>query len=163
MKTTLKNTPSLMTVICNIQDMSEIINLDYDRHKDFKRLEKMDDVALYELQNKLIPQYNDTIKKSVSKIAQSKHTQGEWYVSKHTDSNETVIRSKDGDIIANVDCDGHISNVIEVQANAKLIALAPQMLDVIKYVAKAMDSPEFDGGNLSDYQAALNNIINQAK
>jgi hypothetical protein len=57
---TLKTSPELMTVIINIQLMREKINANYDKHSDFKHLEKLTDDELYELQNSLIPEYNKT-------------------------------------------------------------------------------------------------------
>lgn len=57
---TLKEYPQLMGRIINIQNMNEKINLNYDRIKDFKRLEKMTDSQLWDEQNNLIPEYNKT-------------------------------------------------------------------------------------------------------
>lgn len=62
---TLKNTPELMTVICNIQSMRQIINSSYSisqAFKDFKNLEKLNDQELHKLQDELIPLYNKAIK-----------------------------------------------------------------------------------------------------
>lgn len=62
---TLSNTPALMTVIINIQMMSEKINPYYNKYKDFKRLEKLSEDELYDIQDTLIPLYNKSIKMSI--------------------------------------------------------------------------------------------------
>lgn len=51
-----------MDSICNIQNMNEVINMSYNRIKDFKRLEKMSYDELFEEQNNLIPQYNEALR-----------------------------------------------------------------------------------------------------
>ena len=51
-----------MTCICNIQNMNEYIHgLNYDRIKDFKRLEKLTDDELFDEQNSIIPMYNEKV------------------------------------------------------------------------------------------------------
>lgn len=57
---TIKNTPALMTVICNIQSMKTKIDPNYNRFADFKNLEKLNDEKLYQLHEQLIPEYNKT-------------------------------------------------------------------------------------------------------
>ena len=54
----LKDNPALMTRIINIQAMSKIIKNDIS----FKTLEDMDSEALWELQEALVPEYNEAIK-----------------------------------------------------------------------------------------------------
>lgn len=65
----------------------------------------------------------------------TQHTPGPWNVSNHADNNDMVIRSNDGDIICNIDCDNvrdfMKDPVSESQANARLIAAAPDMLSVL--------------------------------
>ena len=60
---TLKTNPDLMTVICNIQAMNEKIDPSYNGCNDFKRLEKLTENELYNMQDELIPAYNNAVKK----------------------------------------------------------------------------------------------------
>lgn len=55
--------PENMTVIINIQMMNKHINADYNPVEDFHRLRKWDLEKLRDEQNRLIPEYNKTIKK----------------------------------------------------------------------------------------------------
>ena len=57
-------TPEQMNVIINIQTMKERIFAAYDKQEDFKTLCKYTYDSLFEMQCKLIPQYNDAIKLS---------------------------------------------------------------------------------------------------
>jgi hypothetical protein len=61
MKTLQKN-PESMTVIINIQMMNEKINPKYNRIRDFKRLNNLSVLDLYEEQDKTIIEYNKTFK-----------------------------------------------------------------------------------------------------
>jgi len=61
MKTLQKN-PEFMTVIINIQMINEKITPGYDKFKDFKRLDNLSILDLYEEQDKTIKLYNDTFK-----------------------------------------------------------------------------------------------------
>jgi hypothetical protein len=61
MKTFTKN-PEFMTVICNIQMMNEKINPLYNSIKDFKRLNNLTVLDLYEEQDETIKKYNQTFK-----------------------------------------------------------------------------------------------------
>lgn len=38
-------------------------------------------------------------------IMSTRHTPEPWHVSNHVDNNQVVVRSNDGDIIANLECD----------------------------------------------------------
>lgn len=59
MKAIYKN-PEFMTVIINIQMMNTKINPKYDGAKDFKRLNNLTVLDLYEEQDKTIIEYNKT-------------------------------------------------------------------------------------------------------
>lgn len=59
-------TPEQMTVIINCQDMKEKICLDYDRFADFRNLELLTIEQLRRLQDRLIPEYNEAIKRTAS-------------------------------------------------------------------------------------------------
>ena len=61
MKTLTKN-PEFMTVICNIQIMNEKINPKYNSIKDFKRLNNLSVLDLYDEQDRIIKLYNNTFK-----------------------------------------------------------------------------------------------------
>lgn len=61
---TLKNSPELMTVIINIQQMKLKINAEYDQFSDFRNLEKLTDEQLHRLQDRLIPEYNKTFNRN---------------------------------------------------------------------------------------------------
>jgi hypothetical protein len=58
---TVKTEPTLMTVICNIQEMRTRIRPSYLRHSDFIRLQGMTAEELRKEQNELIPVYNQII------------------------------------------------------------------------------------------------------
>ena len=63
MKSELYQKPYLMTVVCNIQIMRTKINPEYyDSIKDFKNLEKLTEDELHQLQDELIPLYNESLK-----------------------------------------------------------------------------------------------------
>lgn len=51
-----------MDVIINIQTMKKVIDTNYCPFKDFKNLEKLDYDTLHEMQNNLIPFYNNSLK-----------------------------------------------------------------------------------------------------
>jgi hypothetical protein len=55
-------TPTAMDRICNIQAMREKIIPGYDRFADFNSLAKLTEDQLWDLQNALIPDYNNTLK-----------------------------------------------------------------------------------------------------
>jgi len=55
---TVNQCPALMTRIINIQIMKDLIEYDYEKAKDFKRLEKMTGAQLFDEQCELIPRYN---------------------------------------------------------------------------------------------------------
>lgn len=61
MKSTTKNNPELMTVVCNIQAIKSKINPNYDSVSDFSKLDKLTGEELYEIQDSLIPEYNKAI------------------------------------------------------------------------------------------------------
>lgn len=54
---TLKDNPAIMTIICNIQNMSKILNKDIS----FEYLQSKKYSVLQEIQDQLIPQYNAKI------------------------------------------------------------------------------------------------------
>ena len=56
----LQKDPAFMTVICNIQTMNEKINSNYDRIKDFKRLNNLSVLDLYNEQDRVVIEYNKT-------------------------------------------------------------------------------------------------------
>lgn len=85
----------------------------------------------------------------------TKHTPAPWKVSKHVDTNETVIRSNDGDIIANLECD-KVQDFMkdpkaEVEANARLIAAAPTMYEALVAI-RAIRNGEWDNPVLKKYE-----------
>lgn len=76
----------------------------------------------------------------------SKHTQGKWLLSNNHDNNEQVIRSN-GNIICNMDVDRHKScvNDKESEANAKLIAAAPELLQMVYDLKQCVKRLSQDG------------------
>ena len=60
---TLKNHPELMDRIINIQNLKAIIEPNYNRFSDFEKLEKMTGDELWDIQNKLIVEYNKSFTK----------------------------------------------------------------------------------------------------
>lgn len=72
----------------------------------------------------------------------AKHTPGPWFTGlpNHKDSSAIGIRGEMW-VIADMCDDGYSDEVQE--ANARLIAAAPTMYDVIKY---AVDNPNFESG-----------------
>ncbi len=61
MKTTLKTNPELMTVIVNVQMMRTKIHGGYNPAEDFESLSNLTETELYELQDALIPLYNNSL------------------------------------------------------------------------------------------------------
>jgi hypothetical protein len=63
-----------------------------------------------------------------------KHTPAPWKASTNPDNDEIVIRDKDNIILANLESDVYLKNRVReiTQANAKLIAAAPDMLLVLQ-------------------------------
>lgn len=78
---------------------------------------------------------------------ETKHTKGTWIVDEQQDSGETIIRATDGTIVANLEVDFSESHngqrqTDEIQANAKLIAAAPELLKALEELVKTA-SPHF--------------------
>jgi hypothetical protein len=103
-------------------------------------------------------------------MSNSKYTPAPWTVSKHVDNGETVVRSKDGDIIANLDCD-NVKDFMndpkqETEANARLIAAAPELLGALTkaYDVIWMHTPHLTkaGYNATDVINQINNAIRKA-
>ncbi len=75
----------------------------------------------------------------------TKHTPAPWIVSQHEDNQDVVIRDNDGAIIANLSCDSFRDygqtedehKEIE-QANAYLIAAAPELLDALESITETL-------------------------
>ncbi len=55
-------------------------------------------------------------------------TLGKWEISHHDDNDQLVIRSDDGRIIANLECDRHMMDDEEIYDNALLFAGAGDLL-----------------------------------
>ena len=72
----------------------------------------------------------------------TKHTPGPWYVCHHDDNSEIVVRQSGGDILANLQCDLYDAEnrTTEIEANARLIAAAPDLLAAAEAVIKDRDS-----------------------
>jgi hypothetical protein len=65
----------------------------------------------------------------------TQHTQGEWYINPYRDRNDMTVRNgKNGFVIAEVTKQGlthFIGNEAEAEANLKLIAAAPELLQMV--------------------------------
>jgi hypothetical protein len=66
MKGIVKQKPYMMDVIINIQTMKSKINSAYDPYSDFKNLNQLTEEQLYRLQDRLILEYNKTVKNQKS-------------------------------------------------------------------------------------------------
>jgi hypothetical protein len=90
----------------------------------------------------------------------TKHTPGPWIISTHDDNNQTVIRDTSDAIIANLECDIFRDYGMDdeehraiIDANAKLIVAAPEMLEALENIffqAYDDDSTEDDLRSLID-------------
>lgn len=92
-------------------------------------------------------------------VSNSKHTPAPWKVSKHVDNGETVIRSKDGDIIANLDCD-NVKDFMndpkqETEANARLIAAAPDLLEALIKARTLLDGTGCESEDMHAIDSAI--------
>ena len=78
----------------------------------------------------------------------SKHSPGPWIVDRHADNEELVVRSDpDWGIVANCQTDSYSLSeqenlMAEIQANARLIAAAPEMLEALQWIADHGDTGE---------------------
>jgi hypothetical protein len=82
----------------------------------------------------------------------TKHTQGEWELSQKAGTND-LCRIKDdrGGIIADAYWLGEGRGKDEAEANAKLIAAAPELLEALKNLLKSHRQLSFDANhNLND-------------
>ena len=68
-----------------------------------------------------------------------KYTKGPWTASIHEDTGEEVVRDRQGIILANCGVDQYeFRKVAEMEANAQLIAAAPELLSACKAIENAM-------------------------
>lgn len=58
----VETNPELMTVIINIQTMKRHIYPIYNAKKDFRKLKTLDSDKLYEIQSRILEEYNQTFK-----------------------------------------------------------------------------------------------------
>ena len=79
------------------------------------------------------------------------HTPGPW-VSGHFDDidDEIIIQTSEGEYVASIDCDGAYEGKIAkcIDANARLIAAAPDLLEALKMVGGIIhngDDPDGSG------------------
>lgn len=69
-----------------------------------------------------------------------KHTPGPWMIDRHADNGELVVRChSDKKIVANCQTDFYSSGsrenlMAEIQANARLIAAAPELLEALQNI-----------------------------
>jgi hypothetical protein len=94
----------------------------------------------------------------------NKHTPGPWNVSDHVNNNEIVVRSNDGDIVANLKCDrvhNSMNGKTEVEANARLIARAPELLEALRKAEASMYSLH-ESNALDDEDYAALKAVTQA-
>lgn len=94
----------------------------------------------------------------------SKHSPGPWIVDRHADNEELVVRSDpDWGIVANCQTDSYSLSeqenlMAEIQANARLIAAAPEMLNMLLSVENWFREYDVQNGPDSGSQLLLNNI-----
>ena len=74
------------------------------------------------------------------------HTPGPWKICMHMESDDLVVRSDDiyQDIVANCQCDSYsltnqVGAAAEREANARLIAAAPEMLEALRAVLPVLE------------------------
>lgn len=73
---------------------------------------------------------------------ETKHTKGEWIADVTESTFEQTIRTKEGIRIAEAKSFGNPFNDATLEeriANAKLIAAAPDLLDVVKYISREIE------------------------
>ena len=71
-----------------------------------------------------------------------KYTKGKWDMSTHSDNTDIIIRSQNG-IIANCTIDAWPEmSKIEKEANAKLIAAAPELLESLTELFNLLEENE---------------------
>ena len=78
-----------------------------------------------------------------------KHTPGPWMIDRHADNGELVVRChSDKKIVANCQTDFYSSGsreklMIEIQANAQLLAAAPEMLEALSRCKNELEELSF--------------------
>lgn len=71
---------------------------------------------------------------------QPKHTPGPWHVLDHP-NREYFVYGPDGNLVAN--CDGWINHTLaDKQANARLIAAAPELLEACIEALRQLSAPD---------------------
>lgn len=72
---------------------------------------------------------------------EGKHTAGQWFIDKSLNDGEIIITSTTDETIgiASLYC---LPMDNETQANAKLIAAAPELLALVQWISKVTNNPE---------------------
>lgn len=69
----------------------------------------------------------------------TKYTLGQWSLKEHDDNKDMLLVTDSGQILANFSVDRRMIDDEELLANAKLIAAAPELLEVLRECGKYFD------------------------
>ena len=98
-------------------------------------------------------------------MTQGKHTPGPWVNGHYDDINdEIVIQTHEGEYVASIDCDGAYEGKIAatIDANARLIAAAPDMLEALQECRAELEAYEADATGEGYKNPRLNAAIARA-
>lgn len=86
------------------------------------------------------------------------HTQGKWIVNDKI-RNQLYVERQDGGFVCDLQLDAAADGVESVKRDARLIAAAPELLDVVKRLVKVYET----GDNVSDFLRTVRHVIAKAE